>query len=193
MHLFHSSSPILPFIRSRFIIPLFPQLHHQHQRTFISTPPSLKSISIPDADIDIPPPTPSPCSLLKVTNIPAPHSGHIRILSLNSPRNRNALSRQLVKELRYELKKLKKKKKNEKKTNEAQGLSRKKSGKRAEDVVEEDDDDDDVREGDFKIRDFYTEGFRDDDTRCLILASELDNAFCSGADLKERRDMSRNE
>ena len=30
-------------------------------------------------------------------------------------------------------------------------------------------------------------------TRCLVLASELDNVFCSGADLKERREMSREE
>lgn len=30
-------------------------------------------------------------------------------------------------------------------------------------------------------------------TRCLVIASELDNAFCSGADLKERRGMSREE
>ena len=30
-------------------------------------------------------------------------------------------------------------------------------------------------------------------TRCLVLASELDNIFCSGADLKERREMSREE
>lgn len=30
-------------------------------------------------------------------------------------------------------------------------------------------------------------------TRCLIVASELDTVFCSGADLKERRGMTRGE
>lgn len=30
-------------------------------------------------------------------------------------------------------------------------------------------------------------------TRCLVIASELDNVFCSGADLKERRGMTREE
>lgn len=38
-----------------------------------------------------------------VKTVPAPHLGHIRILSLNSPRNRNALSRQMVRELTGEL------------------------------------------------------------------------------------------
>lgn len=30
-------------------------------------------------------------------------------------------------------------------------------------------------------------------TRALVLASQVDEAFCAGADLKERRDMSMNE
>lgn len=30
-------------------------------------------------------------------------------------------------------------------------------------------------------------------TRCLVLASELDSVFCSGADLKERREMTKEE
>lgn len=30
-------------------------------------------------------------------------------------------------------------------------------------------------------------------TRCLVLASELDKVFSSGADLKERQDMTRRE
>ncbi|KAF2234738.1 ClpP/crotonase [Viridothelium virens] len=42
-------------------------------------------------------------STIKVTNIPAPHSGSIRILTLNRPEARNAISRQLLTELRREV------------------------------------------------------------------------------------------
>ncbi|KAL9095508.1 MAG: hypothetical protein Q9165_002379, partial [Trypethelium subeluteriae] len=42
-------------------------------------------------------------STIKVTNIPAPHSGSIRILSLNRPEARNAISQQLLTELRREV------------------------------------------------------------------------------------------
>ncbi|KAL8695639.1 MAG: hypothetical protein Q9224_003271 [Gallowayella concinna] len=38
-------------------------------------------------------------SLIKITNIPAPHTGHIRVITLNSPKNKNAISRQLLEEL----------------------------------------------------------------------------------------------
>lgn len=41
----------------------------------------------------------SPASLIRVTDIPAPHTGSIRILSLNRPKARNAISRQLLTEL----------------------------------------------------------------------------------------------
>ncbi len=41
-------------------------------------------------------------ALVKVTNIPAPHAGSIRILSLNRPAARNAISKQLLAELRQE-------------------------------------------------------------------------------------------
>jgi methylglutaconyl-CoA hydratase len=36
---------------------------------------------------------------IQVTNVPAPHSGSIRILSLNRPAARNAISRQMLAEL----------------------------------------------------------------------------------------------
>ena len=83
-------------------------------------------------------------SSVKITSIPAPHSGSITVLSLNRPQARNALSRQLLGELS------------------------------------------DVVEG------LHREGGKGT-TRALILASEVDNAFCAGADLKERVGMSQDE
>lgn len=41
--------------------------------------------------------------LIRVTNLPAPGSGHIRVLELNRPSARNALSRSLVAALRAEI------------------------------------------------------------------------------------------
>ncbi|KAI9725054.1 MAG: hypothetical protein M1812_000330 [Candelaria pacifica] len=42
----------------------------------------------------------APTQLIRVSNSPAPHTGSIRVLSLNRPNARNALSRQLLHELR---------------------------------------------------------------------------------------------
>lgn len=83
-------------------------------------------------------------SSVKITSIPAPHSGSITVVSLNRPQARNALSQQLLGELS------------------------------------------DVVEG------LHREGGKGT-TRALILASEVDNAFCAGADLKERKGMSQDE
>jgi methylglutaconyl-CoA hydratase len=81
---------------------------------------------------------------LTVLQTPAPHSGHIRILFLNRPEARNALSRQLVSDL----------------------------GKQIDAVN---------AEGGLGA------------TRALIIASEIDQAFCSGADLKERKTFTQDE
>jgi methylglutaconyl-CoA hydratase len=86
----------------------------------------------------------TPTSTLKVTRVPAPHAGNIRILSLNRPSARNAISRQLLQELRQQ------------------------------------------------VEEISNEG-EDGPTRALILASESDQAFCAGADLKERLTMSGDE
>ncbi|KAI9710483.1 MAG: putative secondary metabolism biosynthetic enzyme [Bogoriella megaspora] len=84
---------------------------------------------------------------IKSTTLPAPHSGSIRILSLNRAEARNAISKQLLTELRKEVESI-----------------------HAESA-----------------------GGRLGDTRALILASEVDGAFCAGADLKERRGMTQDE
>lgn len=47
--------------------------------------------------------TPLPEKPLKVHSYPAPHAGNIKVLSLNRPEARNALSRQLVTELAREV------------------------------------------------------------------------------------------
>ena len=83
--------------------------------------------------------------LLTVRDIPTPHTGCTRIISLNSPHNRNAISKQLLSELRAQVYAL-----------------RKQDGSRG-------------------------------GPRVLILASELDEAFCAGADLKERSMMNQTE
>lgn len=89
--------------------------------------------------------SPSSPQLLTVRDIPAPHIGCIRVISLNSPHNRNAISRQLLSELRAELDAL------------------------------------------------WTQDGTRGGPRVLILASELDGAFCAGADLKERSMMNETE
>lgn len=81
---------------------------------------------------------------LKISSLPAPHSGTITVLSLDRPKARNAISTQLLSELSGVVEGL---------HNEGPGSS----------------------------------------TRALILASESDQAFCAGADLKERLDMSPEE
>jgi hypothetical protein len=45
----------------------------------------------------------APAPAINVTNVPAPHSGSIRILSLNRPAARNAISRQLLSELHHQV------------------------------------------------------------------------------------------
>lgn len=98
-------------------------------------------------------------SLLKTHNIPAPHLGHIRVLSLNNPRTRNAISRQLLSELSHEIT-----------------------------AVKEEADDERARKEKAEEGAVLGAG-----TRALILASEVDECFCAGADLKERRGMTSQE
>jgi methylglutaconyl-CoA hydratase len=45
----------------------------------------------------------APSPIINVTSVPAPHCGSIRILSLNRPAARNAISRQLLAELSYQI------------------------------------------------------------------------------------------
>lgn len=96
----------LPFPPSRQVSPLCRPIspsnsHHRHHfppgyylhRNGYSTISPLES---PDE-------SPGP-RFIKVSNIPAPHLGHIRVLKLNSPKTKNALSLSLLRELRLEIK-----------------------------------------------------------------------------------------
>ena len=86
----------------------------------------------------------TPGAVLNVGNIEASYYGRIKVLSLNRPEARNALSRVLVDRLRLEVASLRR----------------------------------EPEEG---------------NVRALIIASDVDNAFCAGADLKERRTFSQEQ
>ncbi|KAK1248373.1 hypothetical protein MKX08_006593 [Trichoderma sp. CBMAI-0020] len=98
--------------------------------------------------------------LIRVTNLPAgPNSnGHIRVLELNRPQARNAISRDLLASLRAEI-------------DDVQSQY----GPSGEEIAP-------------KQRFGGAAGIDEHGpTRALILASAVDTCFCAGADLKERR------
>ncbi|KAK3935303.1 ClpP/crotonase-like domain-containing protein [Diplogelasinospora grovesii] len=105
--------------------------------------------------------------LIRITNLPAPNSGHIRILELNRPAARNAISRALLGSLREEIDAV------HAQYDAATGEEiptaswNKRFGGLAED--------------------------QKGPTRALILASAVDTSFCAGADLKERKGMTQEE
>jgi methylglutaconyl-CoA hydratase len=100
--------------------------------------------------------------VIRVTDIPAASAGHIRILELNRPAARNAISRALLYSLREEI-----------------------------DAVHAQYDaatGDEIPQPAWKQR---FGGVAGEDqkgpTRALIIASAIDTSFCAGADLKERK------
>jgi methylglutaconyl-CoA hydratase len=106
--------------------------------------------------------------LIRVTDLPAPNSGHIRILELNRPAARNAISRALLSSLRDEI-----------------------------DAVHAQYDAATGDELSAPSWDKRFGGIAGDDqkgpTRALILASAVDTSFCAGADLKERKTFTQEE
>lgn len=86
----------------------------------------------------------SNASPISVQSHPAPQSGSIRVLLLDNPDTRNALSRRLVTDL----------------------------GRHVDEIAAQG----------------ATGGIR-----ALVIASNVDKAFCAGADLKERKGMSQQE
>ncbi|KAI8249309.1 Methylglutaconyl-CoA hydratase [Colletotrichum sp. SAR 10_77] len=102
--------------------------------------------------------------LITVTQLPAPGSGHIRILELNRPKARNAISKALLSQLRAEIEDV-----HAQYTETGDEAPAKQifGGAAGKDVK--------------------------GPTRALILASAVETSFCAGADLKERRGFSQAE
>ena len=101
--------------------------------------------------------------LIRTTLLPAPGSGHIRIIELNRPKARNAISKALLASLRAEVDDI-----------------RTQYGPNGEEnpVVK--------RFGGEVVNEKGP-------TRALIIASAVDASFCAGADLKERRGFTQQE
>nr|RBQ90278.1 hypothetical protein FVER53263_04720 [Fusarium verticillioides] len=102
--------------------------------------------------------------LIRVTNLPAPNTGHIRILELNRPSARNAISRALLANLRAEIDALHSQ---YGPNGEEMPLQKRFGGAAGADEK--------------------------GPTRAVVLASAVDTSFCAGADLKERKGMSQGE
>ena len=103
--------------------------------------------------------------LIRVTNLAAPSSGHIRILELNRPAARNAISKALLSALRSEVDDVRNQygPHGEEKS---QTLGHGGDASRARNLGP---------------------------TRALVVASAVDTCFCAGADLKERKGFSQQE
>ncbi|KAL8668585.1 MAG: hypothetical protein Q9168_006795 [Polycauliona sp. 1 TL-2023] len=104
-------------------------------------------------------PTSATPSLIKVSKLNAPHTGHIRVITLNSPPNKNAISRQLLAELELELRS----------------------------IYHE------SRKEDLAWQDQKPGATLGQGTRAIVIGSEVNGVFCAGADLKERKTMTRQE
>lgn len=102
--------------------------------------------------------------LIRVTNLPAPNSGHIRVLELNRPSARNAISKALLSGLRAEV--------------DAVAAQ---YGDGGEELP--------VR----KLFGGAAGVDQKGPTRAVVLASAVDTCFCAGADLKERKGFTKDE
>ena len=95
--------------------------------------------------------------LVRVTNLPATNTGHIRVLELNRPVARNAISKSLLAELRAEVDNV-----------QAQYTS-------------------DGEELPPPFSASARAAKQEGPTRVLVVASAVNSSFCAGADLKERQ------
>ncbi|KAI0005597.1 ClpP/crotonase [Xylariaceae sp. FL0662B] len=102
--------------------------------------------------------------LIRVTHVPAPNSGHIRVLELNRPSTRNAISKALLAALRAEVDDVQAQYTSD---GEEVPVPPRFGGAAGPDVR--------------------------GPTRALVLASAVDASFCAGADLKERRGFTQEE
>ena len=146
--------------------PKFTVYRIQSYRGLIGTTSSPKDASPKNADPSLIDATEKPSSekassqaLIKVKDVPAPHVGRIRVITLSSPRNKNAISRQLLKELHAQVSNIR-----------YQSHVESKAWATKEHAVS------------------MGQGIRG-----VVIGSEVDGAFCAGADLKERAGMSLDE
>lgn len=106
--------------------------------------------------------------LIRVTDLPAPSSGHIRILELNRPAARNAISRGLLFSLREEI----------------DAIHAQYDAATGEEIATPS----------WSKRFGGAAGDSEKGpTRALILASAVNTSFCAGADLKERKTFTQDE
>ena len=102
--------------------------------------------------------------LIRVSNLPAQNSGHIRVLELNRAPARNAISRSLLAALRAEI-----------------DAVASQYGEGGEELP---------------VRQLFGGAAGVDKkgpTRAVVLASAVNNCFCAGADLKERKGFTKEE
>ena len=131
----------------------------------------------------------TPSSLITTKNIPAPHTGHIRILTLNSPDNKNAISWQLLSELGTEINRIKSQTDGE--WTRFLAHQKRKSGNAQKHEATDAVLGTSLRhEHQFDEEDPPTVG---EGCRALIIGSDVNGVFCAGADLKERKSMSAEE
>ena len=102
--------------------------------------------------------------LITITDVPAPSSGRIRIVSLARPSARNAISRQLLWELRSHIDAV---------------------------AAEYDADGEEIPPPDRFGGAAWAD--KRGPMRALVLASDVDSCFCAGADVKERAGFSADE
>lgn len=102
--------------------------------------------------------------LIRVTNLPAPSTGHIRVLELNRASARNAISKSLLASLRAEV-----------------DAVASQYGNGGEELP--------VRKLFGGAAGIDEKG----PTRAVVLASAVDSCFCAGADLKERKGFTKEE
>ncbi|KAK0612054.1 ClpP/crotonase-like domain-containing protein [Immersiella caudata] len=106
--------------------------------------------------------------LVRVTDLPAPNSGHIRVLELNRPAARNAISRALLFSLREEI----------------DAIHAQYDAATGEEIPAP------------SWKERFTGPLGEAEkgpTRALIVASAVETSFCAGADLKERRGFTQEE
>ncbi len=140
-----------------------------------------------------------PDSLIKVRSIPAPHTGLITIIGLVSPTNKNAISRQLLRELNDNIVGIHDQwdkftgRKGAQNKQKKLDISSGEEGSAQLGVEEIPDKSANEHISPYELGGAITPREVHNSTRVLIMSSEVDKVFCAGADLKERAGMTHQE